>query len=87
VASAYGYPPEDFPGIEVSRRLSLSVEKSAEGVLEMGKTLIEEGTGEFEETRRRRTEAESTLGMIVTKAQQAGGSSLHGMCLAIAPLY
>ena len=78
MASALGHLVKNYDGMPVSRRLSLSFDEAVLDVLEMGRSLIAEGTGGKEVAmlldlkKRRRTEAESTIGLIVKKAQEAG---------------
>ena len=78
IASALGHLAKNYDSMPVSRRLSLSFDDAVLDVLEMGRKLVAEGTGGKEVAmfldlqKRRRTEAESTIGLMVKKAQEAG---------------
>ena len=78
VATALGHLVKNYDSMPVSHRLSLSFDEAVLDVLEMGRNLIAEGTGGKEVAmlldlkKRRRTEAESTIGLIVKKAHKAG---------------
>ena len=78
VATALGHPVKNYDSMPVSKRLSLSFDEAVLDVLEMGRKLIAEGTRDKEVAmlldlkKRRRTEAESTIGLMVKKAQEAG---------------
>ena len=86
VATAYGNPPQNFPGLEVSLRLNLPFEEAVENVLEMGRRFVAEGNGAHEVAmlldfkRRRRTEADNTIGVMLEKAQQANISVPYTEC-------
>ena len=78
IASALGHLAKNYDSMPVSRRLSLSFDDAVLDVLKMGRNLIAEGTGGKEVAmlldlkKGRRTEAESTIGLMVQKAQEAG---------------
>jgi 2-dehydropantoate 2-reductase len=87
VASALGHPPANYPGMEVSRRLSLPFEAAVADVVEMGRRFVAEGAGGYKVAmlldlrKRRRTEAAHSLGLMVREARKAGISVPYTDCV------